>query len=163
MYAEVSDARRFAQSEWNQLRRCKARTQRPRSELVQLEIAGVMGMRIKVPPSESPAYTPRRKRRPVTRGVAFYIAADADCCAERLFDALGASSRPARRAANGSERAPLGYRDRPSQSYSVLCPRLSRRMYTHLCNSDGWEFASAIGQEAESRDAGTQTLKPNRI
>ena len=49
MYAEVSDARRFAQSEWNQLRRCKARTQRPRSELVQIEIAGVMGMRIKVP------------------------------------------------------------------------------------------------------------------
>ena len=59
MSVDVPDSHRFAQLRRNHSRWSEARTQRPRTESVQIKIAGVMGMKIKVPPFESATYTPR--------------------------------------------------------------------------------------------------------
>ena len=67
MFVDVPDSYRFAELRRNHSRGSKARTQLPRSESVQIKMAGVMGMRIKVPAFESATYTPRETSYAVTR------------------------------------------------------------------------------------------------
>ena len=98
MSVDVRDSHRFAQLRRNHSRGSKARTQRPRSESVQINMAGVMGRGSGAGLRIRDVYT---VRDPIRRhqDASFCAAAAAACLAERRFDAPGVSSPPIRWAA----------------------------------------------------------------